>query len=371
MPNTNTITNTDFQAIELAISAYADERYTFERKLSSTDIVTDSPEIDVSMESFIGQMRWYKTIDPVYNTPSLTDATDGLFTGISTELASYVKSVTSLGSQQVNLQKLVSQEDGLTKMARDFAELRAQREHDGVLSILRGVAASEASDAGALVSGINDFDTMASDTVGMFVDVNAEGAFGEAATGATDARKLFDSTQIGAARGERLFRAIGMGFKDYEPEYVYMVTSPETMADLRAANLIDETPITDGNLTFQTIFGGKFRLLLTRAAQGNFSNSGIVNPVSTQTTFLVKPGSIAWKPIPIDMPAEVDRNPRAFRGGGTTQIWYRFGYVGHPMGYDWTGATNQFASNVDYRAATAWERKFDSLNLGILPIFHS
>jgi hypothetical protein len=371
MPNTNTITNTDFQAIELAITAYADERYTFEQKLSSTGIVTGSPEIDVTMESFIGQMRWYKTIDPVFNTPSLSDAADGLYTGISTELASYVKSVTALGSQQVNLQKLVSQEDGLTKMARDFAELRGQREHDGVLSILRGVAGSESNDAGDFTKGIDTFETMPSSTVGMFVDVNAAGAFGSAATGSSDSRKLFDPSQVGAARGERLFRAIGMGFKDYEPDFVYMVTSPEMMADLRAANLIDETPITDGNLTFQTIFGGKFRLILTRAAQGNFAGSAIVNPQSTQTTFLVKPGSIAWVPIPIETPTEVDRNPRAYRGGGTTQIWYRFGYVGHPMGYDWKGNTDRFADNASYRVAANWDRKYEALNLGILPIFHS
>jgi hypothetical protein len=371
MPNTNTITNTDFQAIELAISAYADERYTFERKLNSTGMVTSVADVDVSMESFIGQMRWYKNIDPVYNTPSLSDSTDGAYTGIATELASYVKSVSALGSQQVNLQKLVSQEDGLTKMARDFAELRAQREHDAVLSILRGVAASEANDAGDLTKGIDDFDTMASSTVGMFVDVNAAGAFGDAATGASDARKLFDASQVGAARGERLFRAIGMGFKDYEPDFVYMVTSPEMMAELRAANLIDETPVTEGNLMFQTIFGGKFRLILTRAAQGNVSGSAIVNPQSVKTTFLVKPGSINFTPIPIEMPTEIDRNPRAFRGGGTTQVWYRFGYVAHPMGYDWKGLTDRFAENTAFRAATAWERKYESLNLGILPIFHS
>lgn len=367
------ITNTDFQAIELAISAYADERYTFERKLSSTGIVTTSPDIDVSGESFIGQMRWYKTINPVFNTPSLSDSTDGAFTGISTELSSYVKSVTSIGSEQVNLQKIVTQEDGLTKMARDFAELRGQREHDGVLSILKGIAAAESYDdaTNGYDGGIVDFDTMPSDTVGMFVDVNAAGAFGAAATGTGDARKLFDASEIGAARGERLFRAVGMGFKDYEPDFMYMITSPETMADLRAANLIDETPITDGNLMFQTIFGGKFRLLLTRAAQGNFSSSGIVNDQSTKTTFLVKPGSIAWAPIPLEMPTEIDRNPRAFRGGGTTQIWYRFGYVGHPMGYDWRGATNAFATNTAFTAATAWKRKYEALNLGILPILHS
>ena len=36
---------------------------------------------------------------------------------------------------------------------------------------------------------------------------------------------------------------------------------------MRAANLVDETMITDGNLEFATLFGGKFRLISTRAAQ--------------------------------------------------------------------------------------------------------
>jgi hypothetical protein len=47
---------------------------------------------------------------------------------------------------------------------------------------------------------------------------------------------LFDSTATGAARGERLFKALGMGFKDYEPDFMYLVTSPEVMAEMRAAN---------------------------------------------------------------------------------------------------------------------------------------
>ena len=60
---------------------------------------------------------------------------------------------------------------------------------------------------------------------GHFVDVNALGQLLHAATGTGDARPLFDSTAAGAARGERLFQAIGMAFKDYEPDFMYMLTS--------------------------------------------------------------------------------------------------------------------------------------------------
>ena len=51
------ITNTDFQNIALAISAYSDEAYTTEKKLNSTGIVAADQRIDASGESFIGQFR--------------------------------------------------------------------------------------------------------------------------------------------------------------------------------------------------------------------------------------------------------------------------------------------------------------------------
>jgi hypothetical protein len=41
------------------------------------------------------------------------------------------------------------------------------------------------------------------------------------------------------------------------------------------------------------------------------------------------------------------------------------------MGYDWAGATGAFASNADLATAASYTRKMDSLNLGILPIFHA
>ena len=371
-----TITNTDFQNIALAISAYSDEAYTTARKLNSTGIVGMRDDVTADGESFIGQLRWHKPLQANINVASLSNEADGTYTDISTEVANYIKTVRTFGAKQVNLQEVVSKQDGLQKIARDFAEVRGQDEHNGLLSVLKGVAASEVAlgDAGGTGNGgIVSFDTDAdAAATGFFVDVNAAGEFGDAATGASDARKLFDSSAAGAARGERLFRSIGMAFKDYEPDYMYMITSPENMAEFRAANLIDQTTVTDGNLEFSTLFGGKFRLIPTRANQMiSGAAAGDLNAQSTKATFIVKPESVAFAPVTVPTPVEVDRNAAGYTGGGSTNIWYRYGFIMHPTGYDWAGATNAFASNGAYAAATAWDRKMDALNLGILPIFHA
>jgi hypothetical protein len=250
-------------------------------------------------------------------------------------------------------------------------------EGEALMAILKGVAAAEVTlgDLGGTGNGgITDYDDDAdAAATGFFVDINAlSPVFGAAATGASDARKLFDSTGVGAARGERLFQALGMGFKDKEPNFMYMVTSPETMAELRAANLVDETKVTDGELEFTTVFDGKFRLLPTRQNQMAASlPAGDLNTQSTKCTFLLKPAAVSFSPVNHPIPVELDRAPAAYLGGGTTQLWYRWGYVMHPEGYSWAGSESAFATNATYAAAASWERKVSALNLPILPIFHS
>lgn len=363
------IDHTLFKNIALAISAYSNEAYTGARKINSTGIIGQDARIDLSGESFIGQMRWYKPLAAAINVPSLTNAAEGVYTDVSTEVADFIKAARTFGAQQVNLQELISKQDGLAKIANDLTEVRSQDEHNNIMAVLSGVVANEV----ARGPGITAYDTDASAAgAGFFVDLNAAGLFGAAATGSGNARKLFDSSATGAARGERLFKALGAGFKDYEPEFLYMLTSPEQLAELRASNLVDTTLVTDGNLTFQTIFGGKFRLILTRANQGAYHASANVNDQSTKTTLLVKPGAISFKPIPIPMPVGIDRDEKAYTGGGATTILYRWGYVIHPYGYDWAGATSRFATVADYALPASWERKTSSdLSLGILPIFHS
>jgi hypothetical protein len=181
---------------------------------------------------------------------------------------------------------------------------------------------------------------------------------------------------------------------------------------LRSANLVDETKVTEGNVTFDTIFGGKFRLIQTRASQslstGQLAkmNTGPgIDVVGVKTSFLVLPGAIAMQALNVPTPVEIFRDGRAYAGGGSTDIWYRWGYVMHPQGYSWQGTSDAFPSDAAYQnviqnavnlplyAATGtpgtdfatdglvtgtpayvqgvWARKASSaLSLGILPVFH-
>ena len=216
------------------------------------------------------------------------------------------------------------------------------------------------------------------------------------------AKAVVDSTTTvqGAARAEGFLRAFGMAYKDYEPEYAYLVTSPEVMASLRSANLVDQTTVTEGNVTFNTIFGGKFRLIQTRASQG-FStterskiNTGAgIDITGTKTSFIVLPGALAMEALTVPDSVEITRNGNAYNGGGVTSIWYRWGYVLAPAGYNWAGSQDVFPSNDEYGYAVeggtpkalasvasgtlasttgTWIRKANSaLSLGILPVFHS
>lgn len=379
--------------LQSAISAYSDEAYTNARKLSGTGIVGDNPNIDTSTETFIGQVRWFKPLNPTINVASLTDETDGTTTNYGSDFLNYIKTVRTHGAQKVNMQQVVTQQDGLAKVGRDFAETRAQDEHNAILAVCKGVAISEAlygagSASGQAGLGGQTFDNDPTDTrYGFYVDLGANKPVG-AATSAVQ----------GAARAESFLQAFGMAYKDYEPEYAYLVTSPEIMASLRSANLVDETPVVDGNITFNTIFQGKFRIIQTRATQSLASaelaklNAGAgVNIVGTKTSFIVLPGAIAMKGLDVPDSVEITRNGNAYNGGGTTTVWYRWGFVLAPAGYDWNGIKEAFPADADYmsvvegstqKALTAvtstdaavgvWSRKATSaLSLGILPVFHS
>jgi hypothetical protein len=381
--------------LQEALGGYSDEAYTSARKLSGTGIVSGNPQIVTDTETFIGQMRWFKPLTPTINIASLTDSTDGSGTTYASDYLTYVKTVRTHGATKVNLQQVVTQQDGLAKIGRDFGETRAQDEHNAILSVLRGVALAEALNGAAAGSGATGlggqtFDNDPTDKkYGFYVDLGSAKAVINATT-----------TAQGAARAEGFLQAIGMAFKDYEPEYAYLITSPEMMASLRSANLVDQDRVVDGNIMFNTIFQGKFRLIQTRASQGFSSaeltkiNTGAgVDIVGTKTSFIVLPGALAMESLMIPEPTEIERKAAAYKGGGTTSIWYRWGYVLAPAGYNWNGGTAAFPSDAEYMYAVegstpkalasvasgtlasttgTWARKTNSaLQLGILPVFHS
>lgn len=380
--------------LQEAISAYSDEAYTNAKKLSGTAIVGSNPDIDVSTESFIGQVRWFKPMNPVINVASLTDPTDGTTSTFGSDYLTYIKTVRTYGGKKVNMQQVVTQQDGLAKIGRDFGEHRAQDEHNAILSVLKGVAISEVLYGAAAASGQSGLggQTFENDPTskryGFYVDL-----------GASKSVVAASASVQGAARAEGFLNAFGMAYKDYEPEFAYLICSPETIASLRSANLVDQDRVTDGNVTFSTIFQGKFRLIQTRASQSLSTaelaklNTGAgVDIVGTKTSFIVLPGSIAMQQLAVPDQVEIERKASAYKGGGSTTIWNRWGYVLAPAGYNWKGNSEAFPTDADYmkvvesgtpvaltaaadilaNAVGTWERKSASaLSLGILPIFHS
>lgn len=381
--------------LQSTISGYSDEAYTNARKLTGTGIVGSNPKIDKSTETFVGQVRWFKPLNPTINVASLTDSAAGTKTNYASDFLNYVKTVRTHGAEKVNMAEIVTQDDGLAKVGRDFAETRAQDEHNAMLAILKGIAISEALNGAAAASGATGlggqtFDNDPTDKkYGFYVDLGS-------------AKPVIAATTAiqGAARAQGFLDAMGMAWKDYEPDYAYLITSPEVMASLRSANLVDETTVAEGNVVFNTIFGGKFRLISTRASQSMSSaeltkmNTGAgVDIVGTKTSFIVLPGSLAFENLDVPDQTEITRDGNAYKGGGVTSIWYRWGYVLAPAGYNWAGDQTAFPSDADYKAvlesttqkaltsvssgtlastAGVWQRKASSaLSLGILPVFHS
>jgi hypothetical protein len=396
--------STSQYVLQSALSAYTDEAYTNAKKLVATGITGGNPQISTDTETFMGQMRWFKPLNPHINVASLTDPTDGTKTSYSSDYLRYIKSVRTHGAEKINMKEVVTRVDGLAKIARDFSETRAQDEHNAILSVLKGVAITEAlygasAASGATGLGGQTFDNDPTDKkYGFYVDLGGPmiNKVGYEANGSTQ-----NMAYQGAQRAEGFLNAFGMAFKDYEPEYAYLITAPQTMASFRSANLVDQTTVTEGNIDFNTIFNGKFRLIQTRAAQGlSATERGRINQgpgvdiVGTKTSFLVLPGALAFAPLSVPDQVEIHRDANKFRGGGLTSIWYRWGYVFAPAGYDWVGAEDEFTSDADYMAVKeagtqkalatitdttgaantvgVWNRKFTSaLSLGILPIFHT
>ena len=378
--------------IEATIGAYAKEAYTDAKRLSNTGLVTGNDTIDPNGETFVGQMRWKQPLNPVINIASLVDPTDGVPSNAASDFLRYIKTIRTFGRYKVNLAEVVTKEDALRDMGDDFANARAKDEHNAVLSILKAVAISEVlrgagtSEAGVGLGGQTFDNDPANRRYGMYVDMGNN--------------PFVSATGTGAARVQAFIEAIGMAWKDYEPDYAYLVADPMMVAGLRSANLIDTDRVTDGSIDFETILSGKLRLVKSRA-NASFSgaelaklNTGAgIDLVGTKTSFVVLPGAIALEELNIPKPVGIDNDEAAYHGGGTTDIWHRWGYVAHPVGYNWNGPDTKFPSDADYQsvmmapdtpialtdagvtdadlATPMFTRKSNSaLSMGILPVFH-
>ena len=404
------ISSSDFQNLARAVSAYSDEAYTLERKISSSGIMGSDARISGSDEDYFGTIRWYKPLGSTLQYDGADDTTgaatvinigtqstaEGATTSISTATAQYIKTVRTHGADQYNVQSVVSGQDGLAKIARDFGETRARDEDAALRAILNSVAVTECNtgsgSAAANNGGQESPDSILS-TAGFFVDLNNNDTAAAQGRTSSDTSSFTLINTAAASAGRQvqpLLAAAAIAWKDYEPDFMYLVVTPSVYLDIRAANLIDTRgTVQDGNLPVETILNGKFRIIVSRGGFDSRAGSTFVQANSTQTSFLVLPGAVSMTDVNVPNPVAFDRDESMGRGTGVVEAWYRWGYIMHPRGYSWAGSTSGFAANVDATARASagvvtgyyhnvssnqrsvFTRQDDMLNLGILPICHS
>ena len=367
------IQSTNFQNISRAISGYSDEAYTNAKKLSTTPLFSNDARISASEEDFYGTVRYYKPLNPVINIATQT-STEGSKTDISTDVAEYIKTYRTHGADQYLVQQVISGQDGLAKIGRDFGETRAQDEDDAVRSVLRGIAVAEANVGASAVSANVSLTNYTGSSVGLFKSLGTDGLLG---TGTTASAKL-----------KPLISLMARAFSDYEAPQYWLFIDPETYIDLRAENLVDDNgpALTNGEVGFETMLSGKIRLFVTRSfgedvALSTFGSTATIRARVAGATaaasdtvriaYLTLPGVFHMAPAPVVNPVAIDRDESVGTGSGLTEVWYRWSYILHPRGYSWGGSKTAFASNTHYAAASAWSRKADILNLGIVPVFHN
>lgn len=389
MSETLSIPSGNTYVLQAAMSDLADEAYTNAKKIVGTGVVSTPDGIDTGTETYAGQLRWNRPINPNINVGSATNPADGSLSTYSMGQMDYIKTTRSVGMREGQITSALTQKNGLAKLMNDQNEIRTQDQHNAIVSVLRGVAISEAL-AGIAGSGGQSFtNDPKSATNGFYVDLGSSALITDSAAG-----------NVGANRAKSLLRAFGMGFKDYEPEYAYLFADPSLIADLRSANLVDSDRVEEGNVSFETIFQGKFRLVKTRANLGisaaektalNNSNGGTgVDLVGSNLALIALPGAVGFKELSIAVPVEAGRKPAAYKGMGSAEMWFRWGYVAHPVGYSWVGKRDDFVADADYAKVTAdsgatwgaltgqagastgaWKRAATSvLSLGILPVFY-
>jgi hypothetical protein len=368
-----------------------DEAYTKAKTFLGTLMVGGNPTIDTKTETFVGQLKWNKPLNHNINVLTLTDPTAGVVTNGAQDFLTYIKTARSTGAEAINTAELITQMDSIERISNGFAEAQVQDENGAITSLLKGIAISEAligTQAGGL--GGQTFSNDPQSAVnGFYVDLGAETPVVAASVAVQ-----------GAARATNFLNALTAAFKDYEPAFAYLAITPEVFSSLRSANLVDDIGVVDGNITFDTIFQGKFRLFVTRtnmnmstAELTALNGGGGVNIVGTKTSFIILPGSIESEALVMPVPVEITRNGNAYQGGGISSIWSRWGYVLAPAGYSWGGSQTVFPSDTHFKqvvrggtpvnldtlttnqadtATGVWVRKATSvLTLGILPVFHA
>ena len=349
------IQSTDFNNIAKAISAYTQAERADANLLVSTALVGADARITDAGENYTGTLRWLDFSDPStsYKQDETVGNTNINLMDVANKSAVYIKNIDHVAAQEMSIQKLISKVDGLAYLGSQFAAVRARKEDLQLRSILNGV-----SDKiwGSTTVGTNT-------TAGL---VNTFGFY----TGSTAsvANPLFSNETNANKRSsffDVLFDALTAIKGEFEESFYYLVIDTATYNTMRKQNVLDVAPVVDGNFNFNTILGGKLRLIVNNSVLTANISSGI------KVSYLAKPAAFHYSEVAQVNPTAVERNELAGNGGGAVTILSRWGNIMHPKGFSWTGTATAYPANSALASAANWTVHATNVNqIGLFPIFH-
>lgn len=352
----STIVSTDFNNIAKAISAYTQAERADASLLVSTALVGSDARITDAGENYTGTLRWLDFVDPATSyKQNETMANENInLMDVSNKSAVYVKNIDHVAAQEMSIQKLISKVDGLSYLGAQFAAVRARREDLQLRSILNGISDKlwgtktvGASDSEGVLSSFayytgSDSNSDVNPLFSLETNANKRSAFFDT---------MFDA--LTAIKGE------------FEEPFYYLVVDTATYNTMRKQNVLDVAPVVDGNFSFNSIMGGKIRLIV---------NNQILTdniPTGVKVSYIAKPGAFHYSEIAQVNPTAVERNELAGNGGGAVTILSRWGNIMHPKGFSWAGSATAYPANADLADGANWTVHATNVNqTGIFPIFH-
>ena len=354
-----TVVSSNFNNINLAISAYADAARADNALILSSGIVTSDARVTDAGEAYSGTVRWLNYTDPAtQNKPVETGGNSTNLNRLSAnnQAEVYIKNIDSVVAQESSIQAIVSKVDGLAYLGRQFGAVRARREDENLRNVVGGVSkaifgTAPTADRAAGVVGTFGYGTAYDHSETSYAPLFAN------TSGAAQVRSVFFDTLLDAMAGVAT---------EFEEPFYYLAVNAATFNVLRKENVLDGSLVTDGNISFNTLLGGKIRLVLT----GSSATAGAVDANAT-TSVLMAPGALVYANVSVPNPTGIDRDELAHNGGGIVSIINRWGNIIHPRGYNWTGAVNAYPANTVLNTAASWTAVAANVNqTGLFPIFH-
>ena len=359
------VTSSLFDNTARAISAYTDAARADAALLVSTALVGSDARVTDSGENYTGTVRWLNYTDPSTSYQQNQTVTDKNINSIdaSYQTEVYIKNIDHAAAQEMSIQRLISKVDGLSFLGAQFAAVKARREEENLKSIIKAI--------GDLTWNVTPTSADAAVSVGGTTKVG----YYTGSTAANTYRPLFvNSSGSAAARSsffDQLFDALAVVQGDQEAPFYYLVISASQYNILRKENVLDTGLVQDGNYNFNTILGGKIRLIVTGSAATGLAGAEVAGITNLKVTYIVKPGALLYSDVMQLNPTAIERDELAGNGGGAVTIVSRWGNIMHPQGYSWAGSASAFPTNANLANPSNWTLSAKNVNqTGIFPIFH-